>query len=200
MEFFKGAPHKFQIIKGHVLMKKSIDGHLFIIAFSLFKKKPLGPLYLVMLLISLTIVHFMLYFIIRRMIHPVCHLMTGVENIQNGDFSYYIPVNNEDELGRLAASFNRMTQLIKEMLQSKDRLLLDVSHELRSPITRMKLACEFLKDDKIKKSLQDDLLEMETMIFELFEPFYRTDFSRSRDRGVRAGTLSLPDDCQNASG
>ena len=62
-----------------------------------------------------------------------------------------------------------MTQRIRDMLQTKEQLLLDVSHELRSPLTRMKVALEFLPDSQAKSSLADDMAEMEKMITEILE-------------------------------
>ena len=47
--------------------------------------------------------------------------------------------------------------------------MLDVSHELRSPITRMKVALEFLPEGQAKDSLKSDIAEMETMINEILE-------------------------------
>jgi signal transduction histidine kinase len=55
------------------------------------------------------------------------------------------------------------------MLQAKEQLLLDVSHELRSPLTRMKLAIEFLPQSKSRESIKTDLQEMEKMISEILD-------------------------------
>jgi len=55
------------------------------------------------------------------------------------------------------------------MLEARERLLLDVSHELRSPLTRMKVALEFLQEDKTRDSLLDDVQEMEQMLTEILE-------------------------------
>ena len=55
------------------------------------------------------------------------------------------------------------------MIRSKDQLLLDVSHELRSPLTRMNVALEFVPDGDTKENIREDLLEMEKMIAEILE-------------------------------
>jgi signal transduction histidine kinase len=55
------------------------------------------------------------------------------------------------------------------MLQTKDQLLLDISHELRTPITRMKVALEFLPESRARKSLQADIVEMEKMVGGILE-------------------------------
>jgi len=109
------------------------------------------------------------HFFIGKILKPVRWLTQGARQIGEGNFDYRIPVRQHDELGRLSNAFNDMTQRIKEMIHARDQLLLDVSHELRSPITRMKVALEFLPTSKEKKNIQDDLAEMETMITEILE-------------------------------
>jgi len=109
------------------------------------------------------------HFFIKKILKPVHWLTEGARQIGDGNFDYLIPVRKHDELGRLSTAFNDMTQKIKEMIHARDQLLLDVSHELRSPITRMKVALEFLPASKEKKNIQDDISEMETMITELLE-------------------------------
>ena len=53
--------------------------------------------------------------------------------------------------------------------EARERLLLDVSHELRSPLTRMKVALEFVQEDKTRDSLLGDVQEMEQMLTEILE-------------------------------
>jgi signal transduction histidine kinase len=62
-----------------------------------------------------------------------------------------------------------MVRRVKEMIHARDQLLLDVSHELRSPLTRMKVALALLPEDDNKANLEADVKEMETMISELLE-------------------------------
>jgi signal transduction histidine kinase len=109
------------------------------------------------------------YLLIREILNPIKLLKSGVHEVSEGNLMHRIPKMQNDELGDLSASFNIMTQRIREMLRSREQLLLDVSHELRSPITRMKLALEFLPEDNNKRKIQDDIAEMETMITEILE-------------------------------
>ena len=66
-------------------------------------------------------------------------------------------------------SFNAMSTGLREMLRSREQLLLDVSHELRSPLTRIKVALEMAPEGAAKDSIGDDLGEMEAMIAEILE-------------------------------
>ena len=81
-------------------------------------------------------------------------LNDGVQQVSSGNLDYRMPVKRIDEFGRLAEAFNSMTGRIKEMLHARERLLLDVSHELRSPITRMKVALEFIPATEVTHGMQ----------------------------------------------
>ncbi|UCE51003.1 MAG: HAMP domain-containing histidine kinase [Desulfobacterales bacterium] len=109
------------------------------------------------------------YLSIRRVLRPVKWLNKGVQQVSRGNLKHRVPLKKSDELRDLAQAFNDMTDRIREMLQAKEQLLLDVSHELRSPLTRMKVALEFLPEGKSKESIRGDLEEMEKMIFEILE-------------------------------
>jgi signal transduction histidine kinase len=78
-------------------------------------------------------------------------------------------MKRSDELRALAEAFNDMTDRIRDMLHTKEQLMLDVSHELRSPITRMRVALEFLPEGQTKDSLKSDIAEMEAMINDILE-------------------------------
>jgi len=71
----------------------------------------------------------------RLILRPLKWLTEGVEQISKGNLEHQVPVKRRDELAELAEAFNAMTQQIKKMLHAKERLMLDVSHELRSPRT-----------------------------------------------------------------
>ena len=72
------------------------------------------------------------------------------------------------------------------MIQARDQLLLDVSHELRSPLTRLKVALALLPEDENKAGMTGDLREMEAMITELLE------LERIREgRGLHLGRHDL---------
>jgi len=89
-------------------------------------------------------------------------------------------------LGALTNAFNKMVGRVKQMIQTRDQLLLDVSHELRSPITRMKVALALLPEDENRAGMTADLNEMEAMITEMLE------LERLRDgRGIKVERQDL---------
>jgi len=125
-------------------------------------------LFLLLLLLMLAILGGA-FLTIRRVLRPVKWLNDGVREVSRGNLDHRVPLKKSDELRDLAEAFNAMTDRIRKMLQSKEQLLLDVSHELRSPLTRMKVAVEFLPDDKPKESIKTDLKEMQKMISEILD-------------------------------
>jgi len=104
------------------------------------------------------------YLMIRKVLKPVARLKEGVRQVGEGNLNHTVAVKGRDELRDLAEAFNEMTGRIKAMLDSKERLLLDVSHELRSPLTRVGVALEFIPDGQAKESIRADLEEMTHMI------------------------------------
>lgn len=73
---------------------------------------------------------------------PVRNLQKAVEQFGAGDLSRRVEVNRKDEVGQLADAFNRMADRVETLVKSERRLLMDISHELRSPLTRLGLAVE----------------------------------------------------------
>jgi signal transduction histidine kinase len=62
-----------------------------------------------------------------------------------------------------------MAKRLAEQLASKEHLLLDMSHELRSPLTRMKVQLEFLSDEEARTALRSEVTEMEAMVTAILE-------------------------------
>jgi signal transduction histidine kinase len=109
------------------------------------------------------------YIFQRRLLRPVRLLDDGVKRLSTGDMNVAVPVVTSDEFGALTDAFNQMVFRVKQMIQARDQLLLDVSHELRSPLTRLKVAMALLPEDENKVGIVGDLNEMEAMITELLE-------------------------------
>jgi signal transduction histidine kinase len=123
----------------------------------------------VILLSLLTLIFVGAFLSIRWILKPVRWLNEGVREVSRGNLKHRVPVNRSDELRDLAEAFNDMTDRIRNMLHTKEQLLLDVSHELRSPLTRVRVALEFLPEGKARDSIADDVSEMEKMINEILE-------------------------------
>lgn len=119
--------------------------------------------------IILALLLFGSWFLIRWILRPIFWLLLGVQEVGDGNLKHRVPERKWDELGDLAGAFNNMTGRVGTMIQNRDQLLLDVSHELRSPLTRIKVALEFIDDEEIKSSITEDIDMMESMITEILE-------------------------------
>jgi signal transduction histidine kinase len=126
------------------------------------------------------------YLTLRHSLRPLRALHDGVARLSEGELDVVVPSRSRDEFGALAAAFNQMVRRISEMIRARDQLLLDVSHELRSPLTRMKVALELLPEGDKRQRIAADVAEMEAMIAELLE------LERLREgRGLRRQRLDL---------
>ena len=122
-----------------------------------------GHLLLLAVVISIT------YGFQRSQLRPLQSLRSGVEAVARGDFETRVPVVRQDEIGQVAAAFNHMTRQVERMMADRERLLADVSHELRSPLTRIHVALELMPENDKKESIERDLREMENLIKVLLE-------------------------------
>jgi signal transduction histidine kinase len=117
----------------------------------------------------LLVVFSFIFSALRRLLHPVKTLINGTNAVAAGNLDVTVPVRGSDEFSVLSDSFNKMVSAIRTMLSQKKQLLYDVSHELRSPLTRIKIALEMIPPGDSKTDIVHDVKEMEIMIDELLE-------------------------------
>ena len=98
----------------------------------------------VTLLVIMALVVVVAHAVLRRLLEPLRVLGEGVAQLGEGRFDRLGLPPRRDEFGALTAAFNRMVDRLAAMMRARDQLLVDVSHELRSPITRLKVALELL--------------------------------------------------------
>jgi signal transduction histidine kinase len=158
-----------------IVQRRSADGHTieFGINGQAFERRPRLVGYALTALLLLTLLAF-LY--VRRLLRPLDDIRAGALRFGAGDFGHPIPVRHArkpDELGQLATTINTMGQDIHEMLEAKRALLLAISHELRSPLTRARLNTELLPESEEvlpqRAALLRDLQEMANLITDLLE-------------------------------
>jgi len=151
-----------------ILKTTGPDHHLYLLMPE--RPRSIDSLGVVVATVSLIVILvYLCYRTIRWLFSPVSDIQTGVANYSQGNFDHHIPVRRTDDLGVLVERINTMANDIKHMLDAKRQLMLGVSHELRSPITRAKVNVALLPESSYKDALDNDLMEMETMISELLE-------------------------------
>ena len=109
------------------------------------------------------------YAVVRRLLRPLWNIRAGAIRYGRGDFSQPIRPRRHDELGELAQQINRMADGLHHLLDAKRQLLLAISHELRSPLTRARVNAELVEDGPARDALLHDLAEMRDLIADLLE-------------------------------
>ncbi|RUM94080.1 MAG: two-component sensor histidine kinase [Thiothrix sp.] len=110
------------------------------------------------------------YYAIRRLFKPLDTIRKGLALFGSGDLEHRIDLKRHDELGALSQSVNTMADEIQTMLEAKRQLLLAISHELRSPLTRAKVNLELIDNQSTSyNALKNDLNEIETLLSGLLE-------------------------------
>jgi len=127
-------------------------------------------------LLGLLLITTLAYGYVRRLLRPLDDIGAGAQRFGAGEFAHPIPVRHAvrpDELDRLAITVNTMGHDIHQMLEAKRALLLAISHELRSPITRARLHAELLPEEgeaaAQRAALLRDLQEMADLVSDLLE-------------------------------
>ena len=95
---------------------------------------------------------------------PIYQLRKGFDRLADGDFGVRLgPAmgRRRDEIADLAGDFDRMAEGLAELVAARDRLLHDVSHELRSPLARMRLASGLLRRDPARFETSLDRIDHE---------------------------------------
>jgi two-component system sensor histidine kinase CpxA len=104
---------------------------------------------------------------------PVRQLQRAVERFARGDFSARAGSTRRDELGRLARTFDTMAGRMETLLAAERRLLLDISHELRSPLARLGVAVELARSGPGREAALDRIetesLRLNDLVLQLLE-------------------------------
>lgn len=110
------------------------------------------------------------YPIVRRMTRRLERLQTRVEALGAGDLTARVKVEGHDEVAKLASSFNRAADRIERLVNAQRTMLAGASHELRSPLARMRMAIELLPRagrPELQARLAQDIAELDGLIGEL---------------------------------
>lgn len=101
---------------------------------------------------------------VRRLIAPVGTLAAAAERLGQDVNAPPLPETGPLEVARAARAFNNMAHRINRFVNDRTQILLAIGHDLRTPITRLKLRSEFIEDKNLQKKFISDLDELEHMI------------------------------------
>jgi two-component system osmolarity sensor histidine kinase EnvZ len=128
------------------------------------------PMMLLLALVATTVLTLLTALVLaRRITKPLELFSAAAKRIGEGDIPESFPETGIRELSGLAATFNRMALQVRDLLANRTTLLAGISHDLRTPLARMRLAIEMLPanaDPKLVARLQHDVEEMNQLIGE----------------------------------
>jgi two-component system sensor histidine kinase BaeS len=108
---------------------------------------------------------------LRRILAPLGRMMSISGQIAAGHYDVALPVTTRDEIGQLAAAFNRMARSLREIERLRKTMMIDVAHELRTPLTNIRGYLEALADGVLPPSRETfaTLLEETQRLAQLVE-------------------------------
>ncbi len=101
---------------------------------------------------------------VRRLTAPVSTLAAAAEALGRDVNAPPLPEDGPSEVATAAAAFNTMAARIRRFVQDRTELLTAIGHDLRTPITRLKLRAEFVEDEEQRNKMLADLEELEAMV------------------------------------
>ncbi len=119
---------------------------------------------------------FFSYFFMNKQLRPLKKLSIIAETFGRGLDAPELKGTGATEIRQTAKAFNQMRKRIKRFLKQRTDMLAGVSHDLRTPLTRMKLQLSLLKNEKAKSELELDIKEMTAML-DSYVSFVRTETS-----------------------
>lgn len=108
----------------------------------------------------LVIMFLALYVLTYRMNKPLKLMSQAAHAMSKGDFSIRIPVTGDDEIGELAASFNKMTNSLSRLEETRKSFIANVSHEMRTPMTTIGGFIDGIVDGTIEPEKQSYYLNI----------------------------------------
>lgn len=120
----------------------------------------------VVLILQLALLLGCTWLAVRLAIRPLTRLARAVETLDPNAHPTPLDEQGPTEVAHAAAAFNQMQQRIAEYLKERMQILAAISHDLQTPITRMKLRAEFMEESADRDKLWSDLGEMEHLVRE----------------------------------
>jgi len=109
------------------------------------------------------------FFAVRWVTRPLHVLATAAEALGRDIHSPKLPEDGPREIRQAAHAFNTMQDRLTRFIEDRTRILAAMSHDLKTPITRMRLRADLMDDDDLRRHFEGDLKEMEAMVTHTLE-------------------------------
>ncbi len=111
------------------------------------------------------------YLIASRISQPLSQLVVAVNQVRKGNNPEKLPEDSMSEMSEVNRTFNRMVEALTELDQERTLILAGVSHDIRTPLARLRLAVEMLpeKEAMLKEGMVDDISDMDNIIHQFVD-------------------------------
>jgi signal transduction histidine kinase len=140
--------------------------------------------------LSLAAILLLTILVVRWTTRPLAALADAAEAFGKGETVPSLPETGSREYVKTARAFSGMRERIKRYLEDRERLFVSISHDLRTPITRLKLRTELMDDDAMRTDFHDDLDELDMMVKGALQSVKDSDIHENRTE-VRLDALVL---------
>ncbi|MDN2659313.1 MULTISPECIES: ATP-binding protein [Neptunomonas] len=140
---------------------------------------PLSTERLMSLVISLMVILLLGVWIVRVLLRPLRQLVRALESFGKGE-QKHLPERGSQEVITAAKAFNAMQGRIQRYLDDREKLFASISHDLKTPITRLRLRAEMLEDDKQREAMARDLEDLDIMVKGALQSVKDTDIHENR--------------------
>lgn len=145
----------------HIWIKVPLDG---------FKKKDLSPLLIYLIAIGIVSVAAG-WFFARQLNRPLKSLQDAADVVGKGEFPDKLQERGSEEIVAVTQAFNHMSQGIQQLEKDRNFIMAGVSHDLRTPLTRIRLATEMMSatEEFLRDGIVNDIQDMNAIIDQFME-------------------------------
>ena len=130
-------------------------------------------------------------FMARRVVHPLSELTNAAAKVAVGSDAPHVNEEGPLDVRKAAIAFNAMAAKVTRTLESQRHLLSAVGHDLRTPLTAMRINLEFVKDDELREGLMRNLEELQILTEQVLSAAKGAGGERSRQVDLSALVESL---------
>ncbi len=110
-----------------------------------------------------------IFLYIFKLIYPLKKITDNIDNFAKGEYNSRVDITSNDEIGTLAKTYNKMASEIEDLIKTRENLLRDIGHELRTPIAKGNFVLEKIEDKSQKQILKKIFKDLEELTSELIE-------------------------------